>query len=529
MAASSSDPDANPHALPGGLSPDSIDVPSELYTILARLRYNDKNGAATNGDSDPSKPGANTPAAGLPGSTPSGGANNAASDPNNKLLSTKDLAAATDPLKHKIQRARAAVHTLPDIGRTIAEQEVEIKEWQDKIESQRKVLQQLKEFGIQFSHGSTDVDMGGTGAVNSGEGGVSTGTLRGDHGQISSPVTPTRKDGRVNTGVQGDVTGDATGVGSRIIPPDVPLQPDATGSATQAEDLHEAGAEIHHDAPMPSELPVSSVQAEDIREAQAVEGVDFIQHGDTRPLEAENVPGVVLKIVTTGSADVMAEEAVSSALVDAAQSEDNGTNSYVASDAVNQRHPKQLFEHEQQLHEPHDEHHGATTGLSVPTSMDTKPEEVGPAALQAMDEDVSTGPQTPPRPQSPTQSFTTPGVEPSIPKGKQVAQAPAASKLEAANGWVKIPIPPDYHKVKTLLWFMNSTTPKEQPRRNPKKPPKRTPKKATASGTSATPTKTPRKIKLNFNRKAKNEADDEAAPVGETDADAGEDEEVMLL
>lgn len=167
--ASSSHPDANPHALPSGLTPDSVDVPSELYTILSRLRYTDKNGAATSGDGDASKPGASTPAGGLPGSTPAGGASNPADGPNTKPLSTKDLAAATDPLKHKILRARAAVHTLPDINRTIAEQEVEIKEWQDKIESQRKVLQKLKEFGIQFSHGSTDVEMGGTGAQVGGD------------------------------------------------------------------------------------------------------------------------------------------------------------------------------------------------------------------------------------------------------------------------------------------------------------------------------------------------------------------------
>lgn len=167
--ASSSDPDANPQALPGGLTPDSVDVPSELYTILSRLRYTDKNGASTNGDGDSSKPGANTPAGGLPGSTPSGGAIAPANGPDTKTLSTKDLTAATDPLKHKVQRARAAVHTLPDITRTIAEQEAEIKEWQDKIESQRKVLLQLKEFGIQFSHGSTDVEMGGTGAQGGGD------------------------------------------------------------------------------------------------------------------------------------------------------------------------------------------------------------------------------------------------------------------------------------------------------------------------------------------------------------------------
>lgn len=169
MASSSLDADANQQSLPAGLTPDSVDVPSELFTILSRLRYTDKNGAPTNGDNDSNKPSANTPATDLPVSAASGGTIAPAHGSDTKTLSTKDLTAATDPLKHKIQRARAAVHTLPDITRTVAEQEAEIKEWQDKIESQRKVLQQLKEFGIQFSHGSTDVEMGGTGAQGGGD------------------------------------------------------------------------------------------------------------------------------------------------------------------------------------------------------------------------------------------------------------------------------------------------------------------------------------------------------------------------
>lgn len=153
---------AKPPVLPGGLSPDSIDVTSELYTVLSRVRYTDKNGAsAANGDGDHSKPGAGTPATGPSGATPAGGAGGS---PGSKHLSTKDVAAATDPIRHKIQRARAAVHTLPDIERTIPEQEAEIREWEDKIAQQREVLQQLREFGIQFSHGSSDVEMGGTGA-----------------------------------------------------------------------------------------------------------------------------------------------------------------------------------------------------------------------------------------------------------------------------------------------------------------------------------------------------------------------------
>lgn len=161
-------PGANPHKLPGGLSPDSVDVVSELFTFISRVRYTDKNGtSATTGDGD-AKPGANTPAGGPSGATPAGAADGAASGSESKTLSTKELVAATDPLKHKIQRARAAVRTLPDIERTIPEQEAEIRELEEKIRQQRQMLLQLKEFGIQFSHGSSDVEMGGTGAQGGG-------------------------------------------------------------------------------------------------------------------------------------------------------------------------------------------------------------------------------------------------------------------------------------------------------------------------------------------------------------------------
>lgn len=124
---------ASPHQLPAGLSPDSIDVVSEAATIFARVQY------ATSTD---------------------------APDNANKIA-PRDLPAATDPLKHKIQNARAALHTLPDITRTIPEQEAEIKLVQAKIERQRAALQKLKDFGLKFTaesaaKGDGDVEMSGT-------------------------------------------------------------------------------------------------------------------------------------------------------------------------------------------------------------------------------------------------------------------------------------------------------------------------------------------------------------------------------
>lgn len=144
------------HALPGGLTPDSIDVPSELAQILSRVRYSDKTSQQQQSQEQ------NPPSAG------------GAADPATAAapIAIKDLPAAIDPLKHKIQRARAAVHTLPDVQRTIPEQEAEAVALRARIERQRAALLQLKEFGLRFAaengDNDRDVEMSGTGAAGSG-------------------------------------------------------------------------------------------------------------------------------------------------------------------------------------------------------------------------------------------------------------------------------------------------------------------------------------------------------------------------
>lgn len=51
-------------------------------------------------------------------------------------------------MKHKIQKARAQVTQLPDMQRTIGEQEDEIKELEERIRNQRSVLENLKDVGL---------------------------------------------------------------------------------------------------------------------------------------------------------------------------------------------------------------------------------------------------------------------------------------------------------------------------------------------------------------------------------------------
>jgi hypothetical protein len=135
-----------PHVLelPSTLSPDALDTITEMASILTRLR-------TTIQASSPSTAG------GLPGATPAGGigigtgatpiAPGSGSSPSN-ALSLKELPAATDAVKHKLQRARVQVRSLADMDRTIAEQESEITELETRIARQKAVLELLHESGV---------------------------------------------------------------------------------------------------------------------------------------------------------------------------------------------------------------------------------------------------------------------------------------------------------------------------------------------------------------------------------------------
>lgn len=62
-------------------------------------------------------------------------------------LSPKDLSIAASAIKIKIQKARVAVAGLPDVERTIEEQESEIREFDGEVERLRGVLKELGESG----------------------------------------------------------------------------------------------------------------------------------------------------------------------------------------------------------------------------------------------------------------------------------------------------------------------------------------------------------------------------------------------
>ena len=112
----------HPLALPPAFSPDTLDALTELSIVLAKVRAGIQ-----------SSTGITT------GATPGGPSSNG------QTLSFKEVPGATDGLKHKLQRARAQVRVLPDMGRTIQEQTEEMRDLEKKIEMQRALLQRLRD------------------------------------------------------------------------------------------------------------------------------------------------------------------------------------------------------------------------------------------------------------------------------------------------------------------------------------------------------------------------------------------------
>jgi len=142
--------------LPPGLSADSIDTLTELATIVAKLRAAQ---AASNTSINPAAAllgplGGATPApapGAVTGTTPlpSGAVNTSSTT----VLSVKELPAATDNLKHKLQRARAAIRTLQDVSRGLEQQREEIEELEARRLRQLAMLDLIRGAGLQFSLG----------------------------------------------------------------------------------------------------------------------------------------------------------------------------------------------------------------------------------------------------------------------------------------------------------------------------------------------------------------------------------------
>ena len=172
--------------LPDGLSPDAVDTLTELASIITKLRSAQQAstssipgttttattttttttttgtttttkipttsapsapGFAPTGGSTP-RPGGVTGTTPLPVSAPTPGGSNSSSGA--ALLSAKELPSATDNLKHKLQRARAAMRTLSDVWRTTAQQEAEMEALQSRRRQQAGMLARTQEDGLSF-------------------------------------------------------------------------------------------------------------------------------------------------------------------------------------------------------------------------------------------------------------------------------------------------------------------------------------------------------------------------------------------
>ncbi|RYP89559.1 hypothetical protein DL770_004332 [Monosporascus sp. CRB-9-2] len=156
-------------AMPPGLNPSTLDTITELAQLLARLRTPASLSAASTN---------------LPGGTPAGTQTTPASSstaaqhqhqhlhphqphlhpPQSQTqsqpgqgqgqdneLSLKEVPAAADALKHRFQRARAQIRTLPDMGRGVAEQEAEMAALEARLARQREVLARLRDVGVRFA------------------------------------------------------------------------------------------------------------------------------------------------------------------------------------------------------------------------------------------------------------------------------------------------------------------------------------------------------------------------------------------
>jgi len=101
-------------------SPTTFDILPPLHELLSRLVANDPEASLT---AEPSSP----------------------TYQNLEPLAMHQLAGEASGIRSRIRRARAAVEALPDVDRTVEEQEEEIKLLQERITKQTAVLKGLAE------------------------------------------------------------------------------------------------------------------------------------------------------------------------------------------------------------------------------------------------------------------------------------------------------------------------------------------------------------------------------------------------
>ncbi|PGH18671.1 hypothetical protein AJ80_04419 [Polytolypa hystricis UAMH7299] len=125
-------------------SPQTFDIIPPLHALLVRLLSTPSQPTIATGQSTSAGAGAagGTPAPpGAAGNTPGGPTTSSSSS----SIDPKALLTESSAVKIRIQKARAAVEALPDIQRSVTQQEEEIRMLERKIERLREVI---GEFGV---------------------------------------------------------------------------------------------------------------------------------------------------------------------------------------------------------------------------------------------------------------------------------------------------------------------------------------------------------------------------------------------
>lgn len=132
------DPPLDPSSeVPPFPSPNLFSILPEIYLLIARLELLHQNGGAAL----PTTPGGNTTTA---------------------LITLQELPAAIQPIKTQILKAKAAVQALPDVERTVEEQEEEIRMLEGRLGGLKKRLGELGALaGTGMKKGEDDVIMEG--------------------------------------------------------------------------------------------------------------------------------------------------------------------------------------------------------------------------------------------------------------------------------------------------------------------------------------------------------------------------------
>jgi hypothetical protein len=115
--------------------PSLFSILPEIYLLISRIELLQQNAGAAL----PTTPGGNSSVA---------------------PMTLQELPAAIQPIKTQILKAKAAVQSLPDVDRTVEEQEVEIKRLEVKIAGLKKRLALL---GSRAAQGSRAEDVAMTG------------------------------------------------------------------------------------------------------------------------------------------------------------------------------------------------------------------------------------------------------------------------------------------------------------------------------------------------------------------------------